>query len=180
MSANNFWNKVPQALLKNLGLISFVIGAIFQIFGLFNLGILPHFYESLTGSASIDGMMNLIINGLFWMGLCIFLMLIGVKFYISSDNVPKLQDQWKKNKYSLGLYFYLVGAVIHVGMILYLILLLTNILSPLQFFPNVLFAGHETPMDLSILLNAVFFILIINIIYRIGGEFIKYSVRIGG
>ena len=78
-----------------------------------------------------------------------------------------------------AVYFYLVGAGILLGTTVYLILILMGLVNPFQFLPNSLFAGEESPMDLSIFFNMFLFYLYISLFYRIGGKFIKYGIKIG-
>ncbi|HUX98550.1 MAG TPA: hypothetical protein VMV49_03295, partial [Candidatus Deferrimicrobium sp.] len=54
--------KFTELLYTNAGLICFIIGAGFLLFGMFNLGILPHFYEARTGDPSFDGTWTILVN----------------------------------------------------------------------------------------------------------------------
>ncbi|MFX1294815.1 MAG: hypothetical protein ACFFD2_08175 [Promethearchaeota archaeon] len=165
-----------EFLQKNLGLFSIVVGFGFLIFGVFNLGILPHYYEALSGIPSWDGLFTILINIILWLGFCFLLIQIGVEFYFNSKNIAKIELNEEK-KHSI--HFCLIGTSIICGLIVYLILLLMGVVLPLQFYPNVLFAGEETLMDVSIIFNAILLFLLLLVLYRVGRKFVKYGFKIG-
>jgi len=164
------------SLYKNFGMINFIIGISFLLFGIFNFGILPHFYEAQSGDPGFDGTYTTIVNAGLWVGLCAILMIIGYTFYF---NIKDLENVEVKMKGINITHFFLIAAIIDIGLTVYLILLLINFVKPLQFFPNVLFAGEETLMDLSILFNALLFFLLLSIIFRVSDKFIKYGAKLG-
>ncbi|MDD1779372.1 MAG: hypothetical protein LUQ65_14490 [Candidatus Helarchaeota archaeon] len=168
--------RVLGILYRNAGLICFVLGVASLVFGMFNLGALPHFYEAHSGDPGFDGTMTLYINIILWVLICLFLVLSGEVLYLTRKNIMKL-DLDKRGPDAV--YFYLVGAGILLGNTVYLILILMGLVSPIQFLPNGLFAGEETPMDLSVFFNGLLFYLYISLFYRIGGKFIKYGIKMG-
>jgi hypothetical protein len=168
--------KFLEILYRNAGLICFAIGVGSLVFGVFNLGILPHFYEALSGDPGFDGWWTILINIILWLLFCLLLVLSGGTLYLNWKNILKLDVNKRRID---ALYFYLIGAIIILGSMVYLILILVALVSPIQFFPNLLFAGEETPMDLSIIFNGLLFFLVMSLFYRIGGRFIKYGIKIG-
>jgi len=168
--------KFTEILYKNAGLICFVIGMAFLLFGIFNSGGFPNFYEAHSGDPSFDGEWTVLLNEIFWFLFCFSIMLSGYFLYLNRNNIRKL-DNGKRQPDAL--HFCFIGAIIIIGTIVYLILLLMDIVNPVQFFPNVSFAGEETPLDLSIIFNGLLFCLLISIPYRIGEKFIKYGLKIG-
>jgi len=164
-------------LFKNIGIINLIIGASFFIFGIFNFGILTPFYEAQSGDPEFDGTYTIIVNGGLWIGFCAILMLSGHTFYFSIKNLESIEVRKKGLDIT---HFFLIAVIINIGLMIYLLLLLMNIVKPLQFYPNVLFAGKETPMDLSIIFNALTFFLILSIIFRISEKFVKYGIQLGG
>jgi hypothetical protein len=168
--------KFLEILYRNAGLICFVIGVGNLVFGIFNLGVLPHFYEAHSGDSSFDGTFTILINIILWILFCLLLVISGESLYSNRKNIRNLNVDRRGIE---ALYLYLIGASIIIGSMVYLILILVNLVSPIQFFPNVLFAGEETPMDLSIIFNGLLFCLLISLFYRIGEKFIKYGSKIG-
>lgn len=164
------------SLYRDAGLICFILGVGSLIFGIFNLGTLPHFYEAQSGDPSFDGMTTIYVNMVIWILICLFLVFSGEVFYLNRKNIMNLDV---KKRGSDTVYFNLIGAGILLGNAVYLILLLVNLVIPVQFLPNVLFAGEESPMDLSPIFNGFLFYLFISLFYRIGGKFIKYGMKIG-
>ena len=168
--------RILEILYRNAGLICVVLGVGSLVFGIFNLGALPHFYEAHSGDPSFDGMATIYANIIIWLFICLFLVLSGEVLYLNRKNIIKLEV----DKRGLdAVYFYLVGAGILLGNTVYLILILMGLVNPFQFLPNSLFAGEESPMDLSIFFNMFLFYLYISLFYRIGGKFIKYGIKIG-
>jgi hypothetical protein len=168
--------RILGILYRNAGLICFVLGVGSLVFGIFNLGVLPHFYEAHSGDPAFDGTTTIYINIILWVLICLFLVLSGEILYLNWKNIMKL-DVDKRGLDAI--YFYLVGAGILLGNTVYLVLILMNLVNPFQFLPNALFAGEDTPMDLSIIFNGLLFYLYISLFYRIGGKFIKYGIKIG-
>ena len=168
--------KLTEILYKNTGLICFVIALSFLVFGIFNPSAFPNFYEAHSGSPLFDGKMTVLLNEILWFLFCFIIMLSGDLLYFHRKDIKKLSTDKSQPD---ALHFCFIGVIIIIGTIVYLILLLMDIVNPIQFFPNVLFAGEETPMDLSIIFNALLFFLFISIPYRIGEKFIKYGLKIG-
>jgi hypothetical protein len=150
--------KFLEILYRNAGLICFAIGVGSLVFGGF------------------DGWWTILINIILWLLFCLLLVLSGGTLYLNWKNILKLDVNKRRID---ALYFYLIGAIIILGSMVYLILILVALVSPIQFFPNLLFAGEETPMDLSIIFNGLLFFLVMSLFYRIGGRFIKYGIKIG-
>lgn len=168
--------KFTEILYKNAGLICLVIGVSFLVFGIFNPGIFPHLYEAHSGDTSLDGMFTILLNEILWFLFCFSIMISGDFLYYHRKNILILN---KNKRQPDALLFCFIGAIIILGTIVYLILLLMSFISPIQFFPNVLFVGNETPMDLSIIFNGLLFSLLISLLYRIGAKFIKYGLKLG-
>ncbi len=168
--------KMTEILFKNIGLFSIIVGLSFLVLGLLNFGILPCYYLSKSGNSSFDGVVTILVNGIIWMVLCIILLIIGVEFYFSGKRLSKTQLKFDK---FIVIRFCLIAAILICGTITYIILILMNVLRPLQFFPNVLFAGEETLMDFSPIFNALLFFLLISILYRVAYKLIKYGFKIG-
>ncbi len=168
---------LASELYRNIGMISFLIGITFLIIGIFNLTAIPHFYEAQSGSASFDSTFTILINAFLWMGLCVLLILIGHTYYFTQKDIEKIQV--KENDFDV-LNFFLIAAFIIIGTIGYIVLLLLNIIKPIQFFPHFLFVADIMLMDLSIVFNALTFFLILSLFHRVSEKFIKYGLKIGG
>ena len=169
--------RITELLYKNAGLIFFVIGASFLLFGMFNIGILPHFYEAQSGSPSFDGTWTILLNMGLWLLFCLLLMMAGARFFTFRKEVAELKSQEGDRD---ALHFCLIGSLIIIGLLIYIVLMLMAVVKPLQFFPHVLFAGEETLMDLSIIFNALLLFFLLSLINRIGRKFIKYGLKAGG
>ena len=168
--------ELAQLLFKNLGLFSLIVGIAFTIFGALNLGSIPYYYEAISGGTGLDSSLTVLLNITLWLAFCYILMQIGVKFYLISRDIDKIELN-KQGKVSI--HFCLIGASIVCGLIIFLLLLLFGLIQPLQFYPHVLFAGEETLMDLSIIMNSYLLLACIFIIYRVGWTFVKYGFKIG-
>ncbi len=163
-------------LYKNLGLIALLIGIAFLIFGALNIGILPPFYLSESGSAGTDATFNILFNGILWAALCIFILLAGYNFYSVRKGIEKMEAV--PNRVD-GLNFLLIAAVLTIGEIIYFLLLLFGVVKPIQFFPHFLFVADVQLLDLSIVFNSVTFFLVVSIIHRVSERFIKFGLKIG-
>ncbi|MFX1299178.1 MAG: hypothetical protein ACFFD2_30495, partial [Promethearchaeota archaeon] len=53
-------------LYNNIGIINLIIGISFLIFGIFNIGILPQFYEAQSGSIGFDSSFMILVNTALW------------------------------------------------------------------------------------------------------------------
>jgi hypothetical protein len=157
-------------LYRIFGIISFITGVGCLLLGLFNFGILPPFYEAQSGDPSFDASYTLLINGLLWIGFCVLIMIMGYLFYYNG------KDQ---DKTGINIKFFLIAAILGIGLMIYLLLLLMSVVNPIQFYPHVLFAGIETPMDLSIVFNALLFYLLLTIVLRVSVKFMKYGLKLG-
>ena len=80
----------------------------------------------------------------------------------------------------IALRFFLIAACLISSVVVYTVLILMNVIDPVQFFPNVLFVDDETLMDFSPVFNTAFLFLILTIIYRVAYKLIKYGIKIGG
>ena len=168
--------RFTELLFKNLGLISFIIGISFLIFGAINFNVLPRHYTSQSGSPGFDGQVNVLVNGILWLTLCLILMLIGIEFHFSGKKVMNIQSSGDG---LITIRFCLIAGFLACGTFTYIVLILTNVVRPIQFFPHLLFVGEVTLMDFSIAFNTILFILLISILYRVAYKLIKYGFKIG-
>lgn len=163
-------------LYKNIGIIGLIFGGFSLFLGAFNIPKLPRFFEAQSGNNPFDSTYTIYINAILWLIICLYLMYFGIRFYYLSKDVEKI-SQSEKNKEIFK--FHLVGALFITGLMIYFILLILNIVKPAQFFPHFLFAGTEDLMDLSIIFNAILFYFLIEILHRVGGNFIKFGMQMG-
>ncbi len=168
--------QIARHFYLNFGAISFILGLIFLISGLFNLGSLPLFYEAKSGSSGFDGTANLFVNAFLWVSFCLFLIITGFTFYSCGRDIPKIEQ---KEKELDTIDFFLLAIPFALGLALYLVLLLLTVVKPIQFFPNKLFVSDIMLLDLSIIFNAVLFFFALSIFHRIGEKFIKYGKKLG-
>ncbi|MHA1131261.1 MAG: hypothetical protein ACTSQQ_10700 [Candidatus Helarchaeota archaeon] len=168
--------KLILYLYKNLGLIALLTGIGFLLFGMLNIGILPPFYLSQSGSPGTDATFNLVFNGILWAALCIFILLAGFNFYSVRKDIEKIKIEPKAFD---SMNFFLIAAIFTIAEITYFLILLLGVIKPIQFFPHFLFVADIQLMDLSIVFNAVTFFLIVSIIHRVSERFIKFGLKIG-
>ena len=169
--------RLAELLFKNIGVISLIIGASFIVVGTLNFEILPHYYVSQSGNLRLDSLFTIIVNGFLWLTFCGILLLIGIEFYFSGKKITKIE---LNDDGILSIRFCLLAAALICGTMIYLILLLVNVVDPVQFFPNVLFIDEETLIDLSIIFNTLLLYFLISILYRVAYKLIKFGLRIGG
>ena len=169
--------RLAELLFKNIGVISLIIGASFIVVGTLNFEILPHYYVSQSGNLRLDSLFTIIVNGFLRLTFCGILLLIGIEFYFSGKKITKIE---LNDDGILSIRFCLLAAALICGTMIYLILLLVNVVDPVQFFPNVLFIDEETLIDLSIIFNTLLLYFLISILYRVAYKLIKFGLRIGG
>lgn len=170
-------NKLVQLLFRNIGLIGLIMGIGFVVFGLLNFNNLPYYYYSLSGSSGFDGQVTIFVNSVLWIALCGLLIFIGIEFYFSGRFITKMEST---SENPIALRFFLIAAGLISSVVVYTVLILMNVIDPVQFFPNVLFVDDETLMDFSPVFNTAFLFLILTIIYRVAYKLIKYGIKIGG
>ncbi|MHA1785905.1 MAG: hypothetical protein ACTSVY_04470 [Candidatus Helarchaeota archaeon] len=167
--------KFLENLYINVGIFGFIIGSFSLIFGAFNIPMLPKYFESQSGNPDFDGSYTLYINAILWLMLCAFLIYFGMRFFLLGNDIKKITNAHQMKK---SFQFHLIGASIITGLMAYITLLILNVIRPAQFFPHVLFAGTEDLMDYSLFFNALLFYFLIEILHRIGGNFIKFGMKL--
>ena len=168
---------IAEYILKNIGLAAIFIGAGFLFFGSLNFNNLPYAYVAQAGDPGADGLLTVLLNGVLWLSLCALLITMGVEFYFSGKNLAKNQP---RNDSDTSIKFFLFAAVIYGGLMIYILLLLLNFVTPAQFFPSLPFGGVEVQIDFSIIFNSLLLYFLLSIVYRISYKFIKYGSKIGG
>lgn len=169
--------KLVVILFGNIGLLSLFLGIGFLFFGIFNYVNLPYYYIATSGDISSDAQITIIINVLIWFVLCGILILIGIELLFTQKRVQHMDV---KDTGSLPVQFALLSTPIILFLVSYITLLFMQIITPIQFFPNILFVDEETLLDLSPIFNALLFVLILSVLYRVAYKLIKYGLKIGG
>ncbi len=169
--------QIAEYFFKNIGLAAIFIGIAFLIFGAINFNNLPHAYIAQAGDPGSDGLVTVLLNGILWLTLSAFLLIMGIELYFSGKRLAKNQPSDDKDT---SLKFFLFGVTISSGLMVYILLLLLHFVTPIQFFPSLPFGGVEVQIDLSVLFNSLLLYFLLSIIYRVSYKFIKYGIKIGG
>lgn len=174
-------NEIISEIYKILGISFFILACFYMVPTLytFTRPQLPIFYYSwnifeLTFTYDYARFIG---SYLFWFLICYILFRISFTFFISGWKISKLERDIDK-KFDL----IIVGGIITGMTMTYGILLLLQIIPPRYFFPAISIKlapsiDYLGDIDKSILLNTVYFWVMVEVLRLIGAKFLKIGIK---